>query len=173
MSEIPWNSICHRVFLIYLRLSRNQGQEWSPVTISSLAKIIVGVNRMVVENVEIEYPEINPTLIISVRPTKKDSCRCGICGKKCRGYDQGNGKRRWRSLDIGNSYRVYLESDSPRVWCREHGAVVQMVPWARHGSKHTKSNWSDTSASCWTRKCRWNSGKRNLKKTTTFRWRKM
>ena len=104
--------------------------------ISSLAKIIVGVNRMVVENVEIEYPEINPTLIISVRPTKKDSCRCGICGKKCSGYDQGNGKRRWRSLDIGNSYRVYLESDSPRVWCREHGAVVQMVPWARHGSKH-------------------------------------
>ena len=48
------------------------------MTISSLAKIIVGVNRMVVENVEIEYPEINPTLIISVRPTKKDSCRCGI-----------------------------------------------------------------------------------------------
>ena len=29
------------------------------MTISSLAKIIVGVNRMVVENVEIEYPEIN------------------------------------------------------------------------------------------------------------------
>ena len=109
------------------------------MTISSLAKIIVGVNRMVVENVEIEYPEINPTLIISVRPTKKDSCRCGICGKKCSGYDKGNGKRRWRSLDIGNSYRVYLESDSPRVWCREHGAVVQMVPWARHGSKHTRN----------------------------------
>ena len=113
------------------------------MTISSLAKIIVGVNRMVVENVEIEYPEINPTLIISVRPTKKDSCRCGICGKKCSGYDQGNGKRRWRSLDIGNSYRVYLESDSPRVWYREHGAVVQMVPWAQHGSKHTR-NFEDT-----------------------------
>ena len=28
------------------------------MTISSLAKIIVGVNRMVVENVEIEYPEV-------------------------------------------------------------------------------------------------------------------
>jgi len=28
------------------------------VTISTLAKIIVGVNRMVVENVEIEYPEV-------------------------------------------------------------------------------------------------------------------
>ena len=48
------------------------------MTISSLAKFIAGVNRMVVENVEIENPEINPTIIISVRPTKRDSCRCGI-----------------------------------------------------------------------------------------------
>ena len=108
------------------------------MTISSLAKIIAGVNRMVVENVEIETHEINPTIIISVRPTKRDSCRCGICGKKCSGYDQGNGRRRWRALDVGNSTKVYLESDSPRVWCKEHGAVVQMVPWARHGSKHTR-----------------------------------
>ena len=78
------------------------------MTISSLAKIIVGVNRMVVENVEIEHPEINPTLIISVRPTKKDSCRCGICGKKCRGYDQGNGKRQDQT------------DDSHGLWIPEH-----------------------------------------------------
>lgn len=108
------------------------------MTISSLAKIITGVKRMVVENVEIENPETNPTIIISVRPTKRDSCRCGICGKKCSGYDKGNGRRRWRAMDIGNSSKVYLESDSPRVWCKEHGVTVQMVPWARHGSKHTK-----------------------------------
>ena len=30
------------------------------MTISSLTKFIAGVNRMVVENVEIESPEINP-----------------------------------------------------------------------------------------------------------------
>ena len=113
------------------------------MTISSLAKFIVGVNRMIVENVEIETPKDNPTLIIRVRQTKKDSCRCPICGKKCSRYDQGKGKRRWRAPDIGNSTRVYLESDSPRVWCREHGVVVQMVPWARHGSKHTR-NFEDT-----------------------------
>ena len=108
------------------------------MTISSLAKFIAGVKRMVVENVEIENPEANPTIIIRVRPAKRDSCRCGICGKKCSGYDKGNGRRRWRAMDIGNSTKVYLESDSPRVWCREHGVTVQMVPWARHGSKHTK-----------------------------------
>lgn len=109
------------------------------MTISSLAKYIAGVKRMVVENVEIENPETNPAIIISVRPAKGDSCRCGICGKKCSGYDKGNVRRRWRAMDIGNSVKVYLESDSPRVWCKEHGAVVQMVPWARHGSKHTRS----------------------------------
>ena len=109
------------------------------MTITSLAKFIAGVKRMVVENVEIENPETNPAIIISVRPAKRDSCRCGICGKKCSGYDKGNGRRRWRAMDIGNSVKVYLESDSPRVWCKEHGAVVQMVPWARHGSKHTRS----------------------------------
>ena len=108
------------------------------MTISSLAKFIAGVKRMVVENVEIENAETNPTIIIRVRPAKRDSCRCGICGKKCSGYDKGNGRRRWRAMDIGNSFKVYLESDSPRVWCKEHGATVQMVPWARHGSKHTR-----------------------------------
>ena len=113
------------------------------MTISSLAKIIAGVNKMVVENVEIENSENDPTLIIKVRPTKKDSCRCGICGRKCSGYDQGNGRRRWRALDVGNSIRVYLESDAPRVWCKEHGVVVQMVSWARHGSKFTR-NFEDT-----------------------------
>ena len=85
-------------------------------------------------NLRIENPEANPTIIISVRPAKQDSSRCGICGKKCSGYDKGNGKRRWRAMDIGNSSKVYLESDSPRVWCREHGVTVQQVPWARHGS---------------------------------------
>ena len=36
------------------------------MTISSLAKFIAGVNRIVVENVEIENPEINPAIIIEV-----------------------------------------------------------------------------------------------------------
>ena len=39
----------------------------SPVMISSIAKFVAGVNRMVVENVEIEDPEINPTLIVKNR----------------------------------------------------------------------------------------------------------
>ena len=38
--------------MIYLKLRRNQDQEWSPVTISRLAKMLVGVNNIVVENLD-------------------------------------------------------------------------------------------------------------------------
>ena len=38
--------------MIYLKLCLNQDQEWSHVTISSLAKMLVGVNNIVVENLE-------------------------------------------------------------------------------------------------------------------------
>ena len=113
------------------------------MTISSLTKKLTGVNRMVVEKVEMEENEGETILVIKVRPRKKDACRCGICGRKCGRYDQGNGRRRWRAMDVGNGCKVYLESDSPRVWCLEHGAVVQKVPWARHGAKHTR-NFEDT-----------------------------
>ena len=32
--------------MIYLKLSKNQDQEWSLMTISSLAKMLVGVNNV-------------------------------------------------------------------------------------------------------------------------------
>ena len=108
------------------------------MTATSLVKYIIGVNRVVVEDAEKEYSEGGLALIIKVRPFKKDRCRCPICGKKCSKYDQGSGRRRWRALDLGDGTKVYLESDSQRVRCKEHGVLVQKVPWARYGSKHTK-----------------------------------
>ena len=38
--------------MIYLKLSQNQDQEWNLITISSLAKMLVGVNNVVVENLD-------------------------------------------------------------------------------------------------------------------------
>ena len=35
--------------------------------------------------------------------------------------------------------RCALEADAPRVNCREHGATVAAVPWARHGAGHTRA----------------------------------
>src|SRR6478609_677281 len=52
------------------------------------------------------------------------------------GYDQGEGRRRWRGLDLG-TIPVWLEADAPRVDCPRHGVVVAAVPWARHGAGHT------------------------------------
>ena len=63
--------------------------------------------------------------------------RCGgVRAVGRRGYDRGEGRRRWRSLDLG-TIPVWLEADAPRVDCVEHGITVQAVPWARHGAGHT------------------------------------
>ena len=70
--------------MIYLKLYLNQDQEWSPVTISSLAKMLVGVNNIVVEN--LDFSADKNEIIISARPYKRDQCRCGICGRKAPGY---------------------------------------------------------------------------------------
>ena len=45
------------------------------------------------------------------------------------GYDQGQGRRRWRALDLGTVQAV-LEADAPRVRCPAHGVVAAAVPWA-------------------------------------------
>src|SRR5690349_9958612 len=62
--------------------------------------------------------------------------RCGVCRRRCPGYDRGQGRRRWRALDLG-TVRAVLEADAPRVRCPEHGPTVAAVPWARHGAGHT------------------------------------
>src|SRR4051794_1731918 len=45
--------------------------------------------------------------------------------------------RRWRSLDLGTTM-VFLQAHAPRVRCRQHGIVVAVVPWARHGAGRTR-----------------------------------
>jgi transposase len=76
-------------------------------------------------------------LVIDVRVSRRRRSRCGICGRRCPGYDGGKGRRRWRGLDLGAS-RVFIAADAPRVACVDHGVVVAAVPWARHGSDFTR-----------------------------------
>ena len=64
--------------------------------------------------------------------------RCGRCQRRCPGYDTGEGRRRWRSLDAG-TIRVFIEADAPRVRCPQHAVTVAAVPWARHGAGHTRA----------------------------------
>ena len=59
------------------------------MTISSLAKTIAGVKRMVVESVEIEDVGNDLAIVLKVRTTKRDSCRCGVCGKNAADMTKG------------------------------------------------------------------------------------
>ena len=103
---------------------------------------LLGVERAIVEDVELE--EATDAMIVSVRLRRRDRSRCGICHRRCPGYDAGDGRRRWRALDLGTT-RAYLEAEAPRVQCPAHGVVVAAVPWARHGAGHTRS-FDDTVA---------------------------
>ena len=77
-------------------------------------------------------------LVIALRPKARERGRCGVCRRRCPGFDPGQGRRRWRTLDVGTTM-AYLEADAPRVTCRRHGVVVCAMPWARHGSRFTRS----------------------------------
>jgi transposase len=105
---------------------------------------VLGVEDTVIESVELEPDGGGEMVVASVRPTRSRRGRCGRCRRHCPGYDRGEGRRRWRGLDLGTT-RVYLEADAPRVACPEHGVTVAAVPWARHGSRFT-TGFEDTAA---------------------------
>jgi transposase len=88
----------------------------------------------VVEEVVVE----DDAVVVRVRPRRRDGSRCGLCGRRARGYDRGEGARRWRALDLGTT-KAFIEGEAPRVECRRHGVVVARTPWARHGSRFTRA----------------------------------
>lgn len=96
---------------------------------------LLGIERAVVEEVWIQT---DGSLVVSVRPKACERDRCGICRRRCPGFDCGDGRRRWRMLDLGTTH-AYLEADAPRVTCRRHGVVVCAVPWARHAARFTRA----------------------------------
>jgi len=102
----------------------------------SVWRRLLGLVNVVVEDVE--FDDDGEALVVSVRARKGAAKpRCGRCGRRCGRYDRGEGRRRWRSLDVG-VLRCYLEAEAPRVRCPDHGVVVAQVPWARHGAGHTR-----------------------------------
>jgi transposase len=96
---------------------------------------LLGLRRAVVEDVRLG---IEGEVIVSVRPVRRERDRCGVCRRRSPGYDLGEGRRRWRALDLGTSY-AFVVADAPRVTCRRHGVVVVAVPWARHDARFTRA----------------------------------
>jgi len=104
---------------------------------------LLGVDdRVVIERVE--FDEEVDAVVAHVRPRGLNKRRCGRCGRRAPGYDQGEGRRRWRALDLGE-LRSFVEADAPRVACAVHGPTVIQVPWARHAAGHTRA-FDDTVA---------------------------
>jgi transposase len=92
------------------------------------------LGRVVVEEVRLGS---DGSIVVAARPQKRERSRCGVCGRRSPGYDWGEGRRRWRALDLGAT-KAFVEAEAPRVECRQHGVVVARVPWARHGSWFTR-----------------------------------
>ena len=103
---------------------------------ASLWRALLGVEKTVIES--IEFDEDMGVVVASVRPTRRAAGRCGRCARRSSWYDRGEGRRRWRALDLG-TVQVWLEADAPRVNCRTHGPTVRAVPWARHTAGHTRA----------------------------------
>jgi transposase len=97
-------------------------------------KRLLGLRRAVIEDVELDGDGV----VVSVRPRAGERGRCPHCRRRCAGYDWGEGRRRWRALDLGTTL-CFVEAEAPRVRCRRHGVVVAAVPWARHDSKFTRA----------------------------------
>jgi transposase len=84
----------------------------------------------------VDYDEEADAIVASVRPRQATKRRCGRCGVRAAGYDRGEGRRRWRAVDVGPT-RCYVEAVPVRVSCPTHGVVAAQVPWAAHGARHT------------------------------------
>jgi transposase len=110
---------------------------------SRVWKVLLGVEHTVIESVDLEQdPAGGERVVARVRPTKRQRLRCPHCRRACRRADAGDGRRRWRALDLG-TVQAFLEADAPRIACPLHGIVVAYVPWARHDSRFT-AGFEDT-----------------------------
>ena len=95
---------------------------------------LLGLQRAVLEDVQIGT---EGEIVVAARPSWRERDRCGVCRRRSPGFDLGDGRRRWRALDLGTTL-AFVEADAPRVSCRRHGVVVCAVPWARHNARFTR-----------------------------------
>jgi transposase len=70
---------------------------------ASVWRRALGVDRAtVIESVE--FDEEADAVVIHVRPRRTTKRRCGLCGRRAPDYDQGQGRRNWRALDLGVAF---------------------------------------------------------------------
>jgi len=65
---------------------------------------LLGLRRAVVEDVRLGS---EGEVIVSARPGFRERDRCGVCRRRSPGYDLGEGRRRWRALDLGTMFAFW------------------------------------------------------------------
>ena len=100
--------------------------------VTKLARVLIGIASLFVTGVCHE----EACVVLSVRPSWRRP-RCSGCGRVCPGYDHSHEPVRWVHLGIG-AIRLVLEYAPRRVECPNCGVRVELVPWARPGSRFTR-----------------------------------
>jgi transposase len=83
---------------------------------------VLGVDRVTVIE-EIDFDDEADSVVVHVRPRRSTKRSCGRCGVRAPGYDQGDGRRNWRALDVG-VVMCRLRSDSRGI-----EAVAALDAW--------------------------------------------
>lgn len=109
--------------------------------VNKVLKKVLGLDRRVVIRGwdltgDDDTSKARPALEVRVRRRVSRRGPCGRCGASAPWYDQGDGERRWRHIDVGYA-TCQLVADAPRVDCPEHGPTVVAFPFARHDSAFT------------------------------------
>ena len=106
---------------------------------ANLWRSIPTVDRAtVIESVE-ESEEVD-ALVVHVRPRRPTKCRCGRCGVRSPGYDRGEGRHRWRCLDLGSV--VLLECRTLRVLWPERAGLARRRCHPRDLARPTRDQHS-------------------------------
>jgi transposase len=119
-------------------LKSKHGRKEPGVSLSSIFKTLLGVEKAALESVEMYEERGEQAVVARVCLHKRHRWRCPECKRKSPFYDQPYDARRWRALDMGST-RCYIEMGLPRVECPVHGVHSAWVPWADHGARMTRA----------------------------------
>lgn len=100
--------------------------------VTKFARALIGIASLFVIDVRFEGLHV----VLAVAPTWRRP-RCSECGDICPGYDHRDEPVRWVHLHLG-AVRILLEYAPRRVECPRCGVRVELVPWARAGSRFTR-----------------------------------
>lgn len=102
---------------------------------------------------EVKFQESSVLAItVKIKSRKNGKGKCSICGLECPGYDRLP-QREFEFIPLWNIPLLLLYS-LRRVSCKEHGVVVEQIPWAK-GKEQTTTAFQ-IFLSQWARLLSWN-----------------